>query len=168
MKKKNKRTISPKRSTEIEKPCSREFIVAAADKRFCIKGSTPALWWGRSWGGDHRSLNNALTLQLWRGSTGQTAQTASSCVVNFTASCDLWIVLGEACGLSPPLSVLQALPLSDFPAACQVLTLPCCPNLLLESETVPRFCAVSTSLLEALTALILSKCPAPGLGLWPW
>ena len=38
-----KKIISPKRSIETEKPCSKEFIVATADRRFCIKGSTAEL-----------------------------------------------------------------------------------------------------------------------------
>ena len=40
---KKKKIISPKRSIETEKPCSKEFIVATADRRFCIKGSTAEL-----------------------------------------------------------------------------------------------------------------------------
>lgn len=38
-----KKKISPKHSFETEKPCSKEFIVATADRRFYIKGSTAAL-----------------------------------------------------------------------------------------------------------------------------
>ena len=106
----------------------------------------------------HRSLNNTLTLQLWHGSPGQQRHS-------------VWLI-----SRPPVTSELFVGRRLDFLFHSLLYTLCLCwifgpdvryllcsadPSFLLESETVPWLCAMPTSLLESLTSLILSKCPAP-------